>query len=723
MARAVQRTHVAVALTALIGLSLLVHWLAARRFGGLWIMPDETIYAHRALRLYHEGSLPILGGQGAGYGLLYPVVAGLPLSLGSFATGDAWLKPLQALVVSLAAIPVFMYSRRLMPDGYALVAAALTLASPLLLYSGLVMTEVVFYPVAALALLSVARAVATGTLRDQAIALGLIVLAILTRTQAVAFIGVFAVAVVVDALLARDRTRLRSFWPVWVVLALGLVAGLARPGLLGAYSTTVQSGYPLGAGLRMTYDHLAYVVVAVGVLPAAALAVLLVEAIRGRERDAHARALLAVTAAAVAILVVQVGFFAARFSQHLLGRDLAALPPLLFCVFALWLARGGPGRVVTAALTAFAVLAVAVLAPWNDLSAVVALPDTFDLALLEHLRPLSPTNVVTVGALVLLALFVLLPRRALFVLPVLVLALLTASSVVASNTISGLARDAQADLVGPTRDWIDRAATGDVTYVYDGEGLNIPYQEKFWNHRITKVVSLRPYKVSGPIGQTTASARTVGPAADLDPVRGCERHPSLRRHAGRAPRPERRPDGRADAVAPERSGQTLDAHVRDPAERRHDAAGRHRRLRLPRRRSPADAAAEGHATAAHRARRQDGARPEHRRPRLLERHRLRPAVASQRSLPVHDRAATPARLDEDRVRAALVGPDADEHLADVVAAEQPGESRRDVVDPVDDRLAVDELSVAHPGADLLEEGAVPVRVVGHDEALRRAAAW
>jgi hypothetical protein len=512
MARAVQRTHVAVALTALIGLSLLVHWLAARRFGGLWIMPDETIYAHRALRLYHEGSLPILGGQGAGYGLLYPVVAGLPLSFGSFAAGDAWLKPLQALVVSLAAIPVFMYSRRLMPDGYALVAAALTLASPLLLYSGLVMTEVVFYPLAALALLSVARAVATGTLRDQAIALGLIVLAILTRTQAVAFIGVFAVAVVVDALLARDRTRLRSFWPVWVVLALGLVAGLARPGLLGAYSTTVQSGYPLGAGLRMTYDHLAYVVVAVGVLPAAALAVLLVEAIRGRERDAHARALLAVTAAAVAILVVQVGFFAARFSQHLLGRDLAALPPLLFCVFALWLARGGPGRVVTAALTAFAVLAVVVLAPWNDLSAVVALPDTFDLALLEHLRPLSPTNVVTVGALVLLALFVLLPRRALFVLPVLVLALLTASSVVASNTISGLARDAQADLVGPTRDWIDRAATGDVTYVYDGEGLNIPYQEKFWNHRITKVVSLRPYKVSGPIGQTTAR---LGPSGLL----------------------------------------------------------------------------------------------------------------------------------------------------------------------------------------------------------------
>jgi hypothetical protein len=503
MARAVQRTHLAVAVGALVAVSLLVHWLAARRFSGLWIMPDESIYAHRAVRLYHEGKLPVLGSHGAGYGVIYPIVAGLPLSLASFATSDAWLKPLQALVVSLAAIPVFVYSRRLMPDAYALVAAALTLASPLLLYSGLVMTEVVFYPIAALALLSIARAVATATLRDQAIALALIVLAILTRTQAVAFIGVFAAAVVVDALLARDLKRLRSCWRVWVLNDTALAGFFALPGRLAAYDALAHLVYPIGAGIRMTYDHLAYVVVAVGVVPVAAFAVLLVEAARGRERDARARALIAVTTAALAVLVVQVGFFAARFSQHLLGRDLAALPPLLFCVFALWLARGGPGRVVTATLAAFAVLALAVLAPWNDLSVVAALPDTFDLALLQHLRPLSPVDAVLIGALGLLALFVLLPRRLLFVLPVLVLALLTASSVVASNTISALARNSQADLVGPTPNWIDRAATGDVTYVYDGEELNIPYQEEFWNHRITKVVSLRPYSVPGPISQTS----------------------------------------------------------------------------------------------------------------------------------------------------------------------------------------------------------------------------
>ena len=58
--------------------------------------------------------------------------------------------------------PVFAYCRRLMPNTWALVAAALTAAPPLLLYSGFVMTEVLFYPLAALTLFAIARAVETG---------------------------------------------------------------------------------------------------------------------------------------------------------------------------------------------------------------------------------------------------------------------------------------------------------------------------------------------------------------------------------------------------------------------------------------------------------------------------------------------------------------------------------------------------------------------------------
>ena len=113
---------------------------------------------------WRHGSLPLRHGQG-GYGILYPLLIGAPLSAGTVAQGYAALKLLQAFVVSLAAVPVFMLGRRLMADRYALVASVLTVAAPVLLYSGLVMTEVLFYPIAACALLVIAYAVSSGTVR------------------------------------------------------------------------------------------------------------------------------------------------------------------------------------------------------------------------------------------------------------------------------------------------------------------------------------------------------------------------------------------------------------------------------------------------------------------------------------------------------------------------------------------------------------------------------
>ena len=119
MARALRRAGL-IAPAALVAVSTVAYALAGRRVAGLWIMPDEAIYADRALRLWHHGSLPVFRGQGAGYGFLYPALAAAPLALGSLES----LKIVQALVMSLAAVPVFLYGRRLMPQTHALVAAA-----------------------------------------------------------------------------------------------------------------------------------------------------------------------------------------------------------------------------------------------------------------------------------------------------------------------------------------------------------------------------------------------------------------------------------------------------------------------------------------------------------------------------------------------------------------------------------------------------------------------
>ena len=500
MAGALRRAGLIVSLPALVGASTLIHWLAARRLHGLWIMPDEAVYAERAIGLWRHFSLPVLHGQGAGYSVLYPVVAGIPFVTGSLDRGYDSLKLLQALVVSLAAVPVFFYGRRSMPNGYALIAAALTVASPLLLYAGLVMTEVLYYPVAALATLAIARAVETANRRDQAFALLAIAAAVATRVQGIVLIAVFASAIVVDAVLARDRRKTLRFWPVWTLLAAAAIATLVHPDVLGAYASTVSRGYPLSAAGRLAYDHLAYLFLSVGVVPAIALALMLVVVARGRERDPSARALVAVALCTTVLVVLQVGLFAARFAPHLLGRDLAAVPPVLCLVFALWLARGCPRPWLAASAAVAGVGAVIIAAPWNSLVADVAVPDTMDIALFLRTSAKPETEIaIGVALAVLLVRFV--PRRARLVLPALVFAFLVLTSIEGSNLVSAKVAFDQGQMLGTPRDWIQRATTSDVAFVFDGDlaHWNSVWQQRFWNPRITQIVSLAPFNVPGPL--------------------------------------------------------------------------------------------------------------------------------------------------------------------------------------------------------------------------------
>lgn len=507
--RALQRTAPVLALPALVGVSTVLHWLAGRRLGGLWIMPDEGVYAAQAIALWRHGSVPVLTGPGAGYGVLYPILAGLPFAVGNTAQGYASLKLLQALVVSLAAVPVFVFGRRLLPPRYALLAAVLTVSSPLLLYSGLIMTEVLFYPLAAAGLLAVARAVATATVRDQAIAFLAIFAVVLTRAQGVIFVAVFAGAVLLNAAFARNRSYLRSFWPMWVVLGAAAAVLAAWPSLVGPYADTLRGSYPLASAVQLTFEHLAYVALTTGLVPFAVLVLMTARALLGRERDPGAQALLAVCVSATVLLVLQVGFFAARYAPHILGRDLSPLPPLLFLVFALWLARGAPRRGVSAAWAAFAVLSLMLLTPWNTLVVPAALADSFDFILLSRARDHTPANVVMVFSIAILLLFIAVPRRAALVLPAIVLAISGAASAVASGQLAQTVNDAQR-VLGPDRSWIDRAAPASVAYLYDGEAFwNIVWQERFWNRRVDRVYSLGSTGVAGPMPQ-----EMVMPSAD-----------------------------------------------------------------------------------------------------------------------------------------------------------------------------------------------------------------
>jgi hypothetical protein len=507
VARALRRSDLAaVALPTLVGASTVVHWLLNRRLHGLWIMPDEAVYGERALTLWRSGHLAVFRGEGSGYGLLYPALAGLPLSVGKIATGYASLKLLQALVMSLVAVPVFFYGRRWMRPQFALVAATLALASPLTLYSGLLMTEVLIYPIGALALLAIVRAVETASVPHQVVAFVAIAAALLTRTQSVVLVAIFATAIVLDALIARDRGRLRSFWPVWSVLVAAVVTVAFAPGVFGAYAGTLRGDYPLDPAARLVGDHLAYIAMSTAVLPFVALLLLALDVARSRGRDAGERAIISVALCALVFVVGQVGFFASRYAPHLLGRDLAFLPPLLFIVFGLWLDRGARRLHATAFIAAPLVLALLLLAPWKSLVTVTALPDTFDVAILYRVGSTHAPLVVTLFAVVSITAFLALPRRLVWLLPGFVLAVLIVSSAVAADDIAKRVNDDQRNLVGVPPNWVERAARAPTAYLYDGETYwNGVWQVRFWNPNVDDVVALAPSRVPGPMPQRRIS--------------------------------------------------------------------------------------------------------------------------------------------------------------------------------------------------------------------------
>ena len=172
-----------------------------------WFAGDEVIYALLGQGLWREGKLAILGGPTGFISLVWPAIAGLPLSLGDLERGYRILRVVQPLLMSLAAVPAYLWARRLGTGIWALAAAALTLALPALGYSSFVMTEVAYYPLVTLALLAAAAMLERPTARRQALFAGALALAVLTRVQAIVLVPVVVSALVVEALLAREPRR------------------------------------------------------------------------------------------------------------------------------------------------------------------------------------------------------------------------------------------------------------------------------------------------------------------------------------------------------------------------------------------------------------------------------------------------------------------------------------------------------------------------------------
>jgi Dolichyl-phosphate-mannose-protein mannosyltransferase len=504
-------------LAGLVLISAALRAWAGRAVTTPWISPDEPAYALLGRSLYAAGRLRVLNGPTGFLSATAPALFGLPMSVANLELGYSVAKVVDACVMSLAAVPAYLWARTLVSRNWALAAAALTLALPGLAYSGLLMTEVLFYPLVVCTAWSLASAIECPTLRRQLLFVALLAVAVLTRTQAVVLVAAFVGAVSLECVLAR-RMRLRVFAPSAIaIVALSLIRAVAIAvtggSTLGGYEGA-DRGYPLGPALRYVLYHAGDLVLLSAFVPFCAVGVLLVGAVARGEGDPRLRAYLSVAAAVVCAFVVEVGVFASQNVHHLAERDLIALAPLLFIGFVVWLDRGDAGPATRGAVAAAAVALVLVI-PLGSFVTAPTLVDGFSLIPLYDLRGLTSLGVtygaLAAGVVAAAAIFVLVPRRYVLVLPIIVGAALVGGSVAASRQVVTESNLQRAVYSGPVRRWVDNVATAPTYYLYDQQTpTNTAWQTLFWNRSITRVYDLPPSLLSGPAPQQVVSIAPSG---------------------------------------------------------------------------------------------------------------------------------------------------------------------------------------------------------------------
>src|SRR5258707_1253048 len=127
--------------------SSLLRIVLARRMVAPWIMVDELIYSELAKSFALHGQFLVRDVASNGYGFVYPVLIAPAFRLfSSVPQAYTAAKDLNSVLMSLAAVPAYLLARRTVRPPLALVAAALTVAVPSLVYTGTLMTENVFYP-------------------------------------------------------------------------------------------------------------------------------------------------------------------------------------------------------------------------------------------------------------------------------------------------------------------------------------------------------------------------------------------------------------------------------------------------------------------------------------------------------------------------------------------------------------------------------------------------
>ena len=329
-----------------------------------WIMVDELIYSELAKSLADSGRFLIRGEATAAYGIVYPALIAPAWALfESVPQAYAAAKAINALVMSLAAVPAYFLARRVLAEPLALVAAALTVAVPSMVYTATLMTENAFYPLFLCAALAMVLWLERPTPLRTAIVLGVSLVAYLTRQQAVALLP----ALLTAPLYVAGRAAFRRYALLYGLAAAGFVGILAVQlargrsplGVFGAYEVAGRADYSVGEVAKWFAYHVGELSLALGVIPFAALILLALMPRQLTERD---RIFVAAALSLSFWLVLVVAVFASEQTFRISERNMFYVGPLFFIALLVWIERGLPRPQPATAMAAL----IAVGLPLDD---------------------------------------------------------------------------------------------------------------------------------------------------------------------------------------------------------------------------------------------------------------------------------------------------------------------------------------------------------------------
>jgi hypothetical protein len=471
--RSVGRTPTSVVLTAIVVVAFVLRAALGAANHTPKVLGDELIYVGLAKGWALHAEPLLRGSLSVGNSTFYPLLLAPVFRLS--ANGAAALQAVRvvnAMLMALTAVPVFVLARRVVPRRWALGVAALSVAAPWTAYSALAMTESLFYPVFVTYVAVLIWTFARPSIFRQLVSLSLLVVLVGVRAQGLSVaVGTAAAIVALGALEGEVGIAIRRFWPTLGVYAGGLSIGVvaAATGVVvptSNYNAVFSSLTGVGGMLKWGAWNAALFGLAVGAVAFAAFPVALRAMLQRSARPAaHVTAVVSLTVS-LSLLGSVALLSASPYGLDILHeRNLFYVTPLILTCLAYWLSAGMPRPLWFSVASAAALVGLAAFLSPHIASSTNDVDGPSAYSALLHLPHTSFRVSATAFAILGAAIFLFARRPLLPILTVVLAFAAIVSQVDYRDTLTAGQANALA--------WLDhalpRGASADLVY------LGVPY--------------------------------------------------------------------------------------------------------------------------------------------------------------------------------------------------------------------------------------------------------